>query len=76
MKLVEVNLIHEERGYYPILILDDLFSEIDKEKINNILKLLPEKCQIFITTTELSKVKKSIKENSKIIKVNNGIVEE
>ena len=76
LKLVELNLIYEKEGFYPILILDDLFSELDKEKINNIIKLLPDNCQIFITTTELSKVKKQIKENSKIIKVNNGIVEE
>ena len=76
LKLVELQLLYEQNGYYPILILDDLFSELDKEKINNIIKLLPNDSQIFITTTELSKVKKSIKENSKLIKVINGRVEE
>ena len=76
IKLVEVKYIYEKLGYYPILILDDLFSELDKEKINNIINLLPNECQIFITTTEISKIKKSLRDNSKIIKVNNGVVEE
>lgn len=76
LKLVELDLIKERRGYYPILILDDLFSELDKEKINNIIKLLPEDTQIFITTTELSKIKRNLKENSKIIKIEDGKIEE
>jgi DNA replication and repair protein RecF len=76
LKLVELQLLYEQNGYYPILILDDLFSELDKEKINNIIKLLPNDSQIFITTTELSKVKKQIKDNSKQIKVIDGRVEE
>ena len=76
LKLVELQLLKEKNGYYPILILDDLFSELDKDKINNIINLLPMDNQIFITTTELSKVKKSIKDNSKKFKVINGIVEE
>ena len=77
LKLAELEMIKERLGFGPILILDDLFSELDKEKINNILKLLPSDCQIFITTTELSKLKKSLKENSKKFKVFFGnVVEE
>lgn len=77
LKLAELEMIKERLGFGPILILDDLFSELDKEKINNILKLLPSDCQIFITTTELSKLKKSLKENSKKFKVFSGnVVEE
>ena len=76
LKLVELKMLYEQNGYYPILILDDLFSELDKEKINNIIKLLPLESQIFITTTELSRIKKQIKEDSKIIKVVDGKIEE
>ena len=77
LKLAELEMIKERLGFGPILILDDLFSELDKEKINNILKLLPSDCQIFITTTELSKLKKTLKENSKKFKVFSGnVVEE
>lgn len=76
IKLVEVKYIYEKLGFYPILILDDLFSELDKEKINNIINLLPKDCQIFITTTEISKIKKSLREDSKLFKIINGKIEE
>lgn len=77
LKLTELELIKNKLGYNPILILDDLFSELDKNKINNILKILPSDCQIFITTTELNKLKKSLKENSKKFKVLAGnVIEE
>ena len=35
-KLAELPLIKEKNGTYPILILDDLFSELDNKKINTL----------------------------------------
>ena len=29
LKLAEIELIHQEIGYYPILLLDDVLSELD-----------------------------------------------
>ena len=75
-KLAELNVIYEHKKYYPILILDDLFSELDKEKIANILKLLNEKVQTFITTTEINKIERKIIKKAKIFKVENGTIEE
>lgn len=74
-KLAELNVIKDIKGYYPILILDDLFSELDQEKINNIFKLLNEDVQTFITTTELKNVSKKVLEKAKKIKVNEGNIE-
>jgi len=76
LKLAELRLFSEINGDTPILILDDLFSELDSEKINNVLKFIPEDVQTFITTTELNKVKKSLVNKSKVIKVINGRVED
>lgn len=53
-KLSELELLREILGYFPILILDDIFSELDREKIENIFKLLKKDVQIFITTTDLT----------------------
>ena len=75
-KLSLINVIENIKGYYPILILDDLFSELDKEKINNLILLLDRNVQTFITTTDLSYVSKSIINNAKKIEVNNGILKE
>ena len=75
-KLAEIKVINEIKKINPILILDDLFSELDKEKIGNILKLLDKDVQTFMTTTEINKVDKKILKNAKIFKVDNGTIEE
>lgn len=73
-KLAEIKYIEEHINKKPILILDDLFSEIDTEKINNILDLIDDDMQTFITTTEIDKVDERLLKNAKIFKVNNGLV--
>ena len=75
-KIAELNVIHEIKKYYPILILDDLFSELDKEKITNILKMLNNEVQTFITTTEINKVDKKVIKKSKTFKVEDGYIKE
>lgn len=52
-KFSELEIFKVSTGNYPILILDDLFSELDQGKIKNILELLKPEVQTFITTTEL-----------------------
>ncbi len=75
-KLAEIKNIETKIHKKPILILDDLFSELDEEKINNILNLIDHDLQTFITTTEITKVDKKLLENAKIFHVMDGIVEE
>jgi len=75
-KLSEIEVFKNNKNVLPILILDDLFSELDKKKINNIFKFINDEIQVFITTTELSKVNKKLRENSKVFKVVKGYVEE
>ena len=54
MKFAELELFKNQKGYYPILILDDLFSELDEEKIQNILNFITKDIQVFITTTNVN----------------------
>ncbi|CDF11781.1 dNA replication and repair protein RecF [Mycoplasma sp. CAG:776] len=75
-KLAEIKNIEAKLHKKPILILDDLFSELDQEKINNILTLIDKDLQTFITTTEISNVDKKLLETSKIFHVMDGKVEE
>ena len=75
-KLAEINVINEIKGYYPILILDDLFSELDKEKITNLLGMLDRNVQTFITTTDLKNISKKVIKDAKKIKVCDGVIEE
>ena len=57
------------------MILDDLFSELDSIKINNIIKMLNMEVQTFITTTDINDVKKELLVDSSVFKVENNCVE-
>ncbi len=76
LKLGEIDIFRNEKEIEPILILDDLFSELDEEKINNILTFIHDDIQTFITTTDLKKVTPSLKKDSRIFEVENGNVTE
>lgn len=75
-KLAEIKNIEHELHKKPILILDDLFSELDKEKINNILNLIDNELQTFITTTEIDNVDKKLLSQSRIYHVYNAYIKE
>lgn len=75
-KLTELEIFYQIRGNYPILILDDLFSELDRFKINNILNLINDDIQTFITTTEIDKINDTVLSNSKLFEVVDGKVRE
>lgn len=74
-KLSELLITKEEKGYYPILILDDLFSELDNLKINNIISMLNKEVQTFITTTEIDNIDNNLIKNSMIFEVKDGVIE-
>lgn len=62
LKLAEIRLIKEETKVAPILLLDDVLSELDAERQNFLINSL-EEVQLFITTTELGEeVKKQLPE--------------
>lgn len=51
--LAQAGLLQVETGRAPILLIDDIFGELDPERRKALLTLLPEDSQIFITTTHL-----------------------
>ena len=52
LKLAEIHIIKEETGEDPILLLDDVMSELDFERQEFLVKTLSD-VQLFITTTEI-----------------------
>lgn len=73
LKLAEIVLIKEEKDESPILLLDDVMSELDNERQKFLVNSLSD-VQIFLTTTELNdEVKESLPEG-KIIRVEKGSV--
>lgn len=75
-KLSELEVFYNKTKEYPILILDDLFSELDLNKIKNIFNYISDDIQTFITTTDLNNLEKDYLKNSKIFKIKNGEIEE
>jgi len=52
LKLAEYTYMKERRGETPMLLLDDVFSELDRSRVRRILSLAAELGQVMITTTE------------------------
>mgnify|MGYP003489716542 CR=1 FL=1 len=53
LKLAEIELIHSEIGEYPILLLDDVLSELDDYRQSHLLNTIQGKVQTFVTTTSV-----------------------
>ena len=51
--LAQCSLLQEETGQAPILLIDDIFGELDPARRRALLSILPEESQVFITTTHL-----------------------
>ena len=72
LKLSEIQIFETKIGEKPILLLDDVFSEFDKHKKNNILKYIDKNIQTIITTTDLTNIKKNIVNESKVFYIDKG----
>lgn len=53
MKLAQARVLHESRGEPPLLLIDDIFGELDKSRRRAVLAHLPMTSQKIITTTHL-----------------------
>lgn len=72
IKLSEIEIIKKYKNNNPILLLDDVFSELDKNKKNNLLNYINNQTQTIITTTDLNNINKKIRDKSKLIEIENG----
>ena len=57
LKLAEINYLKEKTGTYPVLLLDDVLSELDKNRQLKLLDAINENVQTFITTPSISDIK-------------------
>ena len=68
LKLSEIPIFKSYKNTYPILLLDDVFSELDDYKKNNLLRYIVNDIQTFITTTDLKSINQDILTQARIIK--------
>ena len=71
LKLAEANVIYEEIGERPVILLDDFMSELDKKRIQGLFENIKEN-QVIITCTDSFKIDNT---KYKLYKVTNAIVE-
>ena len=71
-KIAELLVFKKIKKEYPVLLLDDVFSEIDIKRRNNIIKYLKEEIQVIITTTDLSDIEEDLVRKAKIFRIKNG----
>lgn len=72
VKLAEIDLIKEETGEYPILLLDDVMSELDDSRQLHLLETIEGKVQTFLTTTTFDHVKNKMTVEPEIFYVQQG----
>jgi DNA replication and repair protein RecF len=72
LKLAEIELIREEVGEYPVLLLDDVLSELDRYRQTQLIETFQNKVQTFITTTGIESIDLTKLENASVIHVRNG----
>lgn len=72
VKLAEIDLMKVQTGEYPILLLDDVLSELDDARQTHLLKALQHKVQTFLTTTSLSGVAKTMIEAPRVFQIQAG----
>ena len=74
LKLSEINIFKSFKNSAPILLLDDVFSEIDEIKNVNLMNYLNNDIQVIITTVSLNNCDKSILKCAKVFKIDKGKV--
>lgn len=73
LKLAQARVLEEEKGTPPLLLLDDVFGELDPERRRALLDYLPEGAQKIVTTTFLDWMKDASTDSS-VLKVEDGRV--
>lgn len=72
IKLAEIQLVHHLTDEYPILLLDDVMSELDHGRQGALLNYIHGKTQTFITTTDLEGISWEIIKQPKIYHIQSG----
>lgn len=76
IKLALIDLIYEHKKEYPILLLDDVLSELDQARQNKLLDFIDNDIQIFITSTDINDINLEKLSNYQVFNIDNGHIKE
>lgn len=75
VKLAEIELIRNETKEYPVLLLDDVLSELDDYRQSHLLSTIQGKVQTFVTTTSVDGIDHQTLKDARTFYVDNGSIE-
>lgn len=64
LKLAQYSFLYQQKGFKPLLLLDDIFDKLDDKRTRKLMKMVSDKDfgQIFITDTSRRRIEKIFKE--------------
>ena len=74
LKLAELNFMHQQTGEMPILLLDDVASELDQHRCRFLLETIARAQQVLITTTDLGYYAQKFLDSAVLWRVADGSV--
>jgi DNA replication and repair protein RecF len=75
LKLAEVELMRAETGEDPVLLLDDVMSELDAERRAALSQTVIDAPQAIITATDLADFSEEFLSRAKILRACGGVLE-
>jgi len=69
LKLAEVQLLQLNTGEDPILLLDDILSELDETRRRRVLETVLGSEQAILTTTDLDRIDEGLRSRARLIRV-------
>lgn len=75
LKLAEIELMKLATGEYPLLLLDDVLSELDDDRQTHLIKAIENKVQTFVTTTSLDGIRQQFINEPTILPIHQGQVQ-
>ena len=70
-KLCLLDIYKEKIGSVPVLLLDDIFSELDKKRKNKLIDYINHAGQVIITTNDIRDINRKKLNEAKIFEIKN-----
>ncbi len=74
LSIAQMELLKKYKNEYPVVVFDDIFSDLDLDRQNKLYQLINEKSQLIIITPQITNINPQIlkHENMAQITINNG----
>lgn len=76
LKLSLIKVFENRLDTKPILLLDDIFSELDRKRKNKLINYINCAGQVIITTNDLKDINRKKLKNTKIFEIKNNVIKE